>query len=732
MRLYKDKPIENAEEDLLNRADFSNSLADAILKWRHKESWIIALTGDWGIGKTSVKNLVINRIKTTNQDTRIIEFKPWEWSSQDLIMSAFFTEIASELELKDDSKKYKRLAEKFRRYNYYLNNIQVVASPAIKVIPLLLGVLLGSSFFIETFPDNSSLELLPNLIIGVLTIWLVFFEGLGGLFKSVMDRNEHLAKENNQSITDCKNDIAKSLSKLNEPILIIIDDIDRLQRNQIFTVMQLVKSNTDFENIVFLLLYSKSVLEKKITDGTQTGHEYMEKIVQVEFKVPEPDMMLLKKYLIDKLNLILEKIPSNNADQVFDNSYFTDIFYQQGLTSYFTSLRSVYKFLNSFEFNLLSQLDNSYLEVNFIDFIVLETFRIFEPKLYSAIYLNKDLMLGKLQNINNFTDMSNENKKDIANTFIKDFGSSRSVNLLKTIFPAFHDYIQESFDTNSLEEKLIKNMISHESRFDRYFMLNISVNNLSTYRVINFFENLDNDESTKTYLNNIYEHNKFDSFIEHTFSHLDKIPNNLINKYFNSLNYLYNQVSDEGMISNKTRVSFLFLDSLKKFKNEQCDILSKFIDENKVSSLLPVIYSRIEKRSENYSINEHDTNIIRGKIATNIESFIKGQLEAFVKHERCVTFLLFWYNYDQNSCKNHISHLLYNPENFFQIYSVFIRTSTTVSSYGTSEDTFVDKEILSQFISLENFEQLLTTNSNNSVNDDELEMKKLFYKTEQD
>lgn len=727
--MYKDKPIENAEEDLLNRADFSNSLADAILKWKHKESWIIALTGDWGIGKTSVKNLIVNKIQITEPKTIIINFSPWEWSSQDLITSAFFKEIAIELEISDENKKHKALAEQFRTYLYYLNNITVITRPVIKIPSLIIGILVLGSLYIE---KEFSTELLANFILIVLASWLIIFEGLGGLLKSVADRREHLASRASRSITELKASISEELSKIDQPILIIIDDIDRLERHQILTVMQLVKSNTDFENIVFLLLYSKTVLEKKITDNTQTGHEYMEKIVQVEFKVPEPDMILLRKYLIDKLNLILEKIPSNNSDQVFDNSYFTDIFYQQGLTSYFTNLRSVYKLLNSFEFNLLSQLDNSYLEVNFIDFIVLETFRIFEPKLYSAIHLNKDLMLGKLQNINNFTDMSDEKKKDIANTFVKDFGSSRSVNLLKTIFPAFHDYIQESFDTNSLEEKLIKNMISHESRFDRYFMLNISVNNLSTYRVINFFENLDNDESTKTYLNNIYEHNKFDSFIEHTFSHLDKIPNNLINKYFNSLNYLYNLVSDEGMISNKTRVSFLFFDSLKKFKNEQYDILRKFIDENKVSSLLPAIYSRIEKRNENYSISEQEINTIRDKIAANIESFIKDQLEAFVKHERRVTFLLFWYNYDQNSCKNHISHLLYNPENFFQIYSVFIRTSTTVSSYGTSEDTFVDKEILSQFISLENFEQLLTTNSNNSVNNGELEMKKLFYKTEED
>ena len=131
--MYKDKPIENAEEDLLIRADFSHNLADAILNWRHKESWIIALTGDWGIGKTSVKNLIINKIQTIEPKTIIINFSPWEWSSQDLISSAFFKEIAIELEISDENKKHKALAEQFRTYLYYLNNITVITRPVIKI-----------------------------------------------------------------------------------------------------------------------------------------------------------------------------------------------------------------------------------------------------------------------------------------------------------------------------------------------------------------------------------------------------------------------------------------------------------------------------------------------------------------------------------------------------------------------------------------------------------------------
>lgn len=722
--LHKDKPIEKTEEDFLNRMGFSHRLADKIVEWKHEDSWVIALTGDWGIGKTSVKNLIVNKIKQTESEPIIIDFSPWEWSSQDLIVSAFFKEIATKLEISDESKEHKVLAEKIRTYLYYLNNITILTKPVIKTPSVILGILVLGSLYIE---KEFSIELLTNFILMVLAGWLIIFEGLGGFLKSIVERREYLANQKSRSTADLKFSISESLTKINQPILIIIDDIDRLERHQILTVMQLIKSNADFKNIIFLLLYSKTILEKKITDNNQTGHDYMEKIVQVEFKVPEPDVIMLRKHFIDNLDLILDKLNYNNFELIFDNSYFTDIFYQQGLANYFTNLRSVYKFLNSFEFNLLSQLDSGYLEVNFIDFMVLETFRIFEPKLYSAIHANRDLMLGRLQNTNNLINMPDEEKSNIANLFISDFCSSRSINLLKTIFPGFHNYIQDSLDINSHQEKLLKNMISHESRFDRYFMLEISSNKLSTYELIIFFENLYSEASTKAYLNNIYAHHKFDSFIESSISNLDKIPDDLVNKYFKSLDHLHNIANNEGMISDKRRVSFLFFDSLKFFKNKQFNILDKFLDNNYSSFLLTEIYSRIEQRSENYSISEQEISTILDKIAKNIKSFIKNQLEDFSKHERRVIFLLFWYKYDQSGCKNYISCLIKDPVYFFQIYKVFIRNSRTTTNGITSEKIFVDKSLIEKFIDLSDFEQLLITNSASYTSNDELEMKNLFY-----
>lgn len=721
--LHKDKPIEKIEEDLLNRVEFSHKLADTIIEWKHDNSWVIALTGNWGIGKTSVKNLIVSKIKQDEPKSITIDFSPWEWSSQDLIVSAFFKEIATKLEISDESKEHKELAEKIRTYLYYLNNITILTKPVIKTPSILFGILiLGSLYFEKEF----SIELLTNSILMVLAGWLIIFEGLGGFLKSLAERREHLANNKNKSVVDLKSSISESLNKINQPILIIIDDIDRLERHQILTVMQLVKSNTDFKNIVFLLLYSNSVLEKKISDNTQTGHEYMEKIVQVEFKVPEPDPILLRQHLIDKLEIILEKLKKNDFEKIFDNNYFTDIFYQQGLANYFLSLRSIYKFLNSFEFNLLMHFKNEFLEVNFIDFMVLEAIRIFEPELYIEIYKNKLLMLGKIPYTSSVIELKNEEKKEIAYDFIKNYSSSTSENLLKEIFPSFRNYIDDTLDTVSYEDKLNRNMISHESRFDRYFVFENPSIKISTYETACFFNNLNNKIVSEKYLNDMYAQNKFNSFLENTISSISRISDGDINTYFGYLDYLHRKVGDEGMISDKDRVVFLFTDSLKKFKQKQFTILNTLSKDLYPFSILPEVYESIRKRIHEYNIKESELQILCHSISENIEKLITNDLDIFAKHGRNLTFLLFWYDFDRELSKNHVNTLLQDPSSFFKTYSIFIRTKITTTSYSVSKTRYVDEGKLKLFINLEEFEKLLIDNSN-LANPEDIELKNLFY-----
>ena len=97
-----DRPISKIEEDLLGRADFSTDLADAISSWYGKDSLVVALHGEWGAGKSSIKNMVITKLEEQDKyRPDIIEFSPWEWAAQEKITASFFQEISKAIGRKD-------------------------------------------------------------------------------------------------------------------------------------------------------------------------------------------------------------------------------------------------------------------------------------------------------------------------------------------------------------------------------------------------------------------------------------------------------------------------------------------------------------------------------------------------------------------------------------------------------------------------------------------------------
>ncbi|WP_442878434.1 P-loop NTPase fold protein, partial [Cetobacterium sp.] len=52
-----------------------------------------------------------------------------------------------------------------------------------------------------------------------------------------------------------------------------------------FNGIFLIKANTDFPNVIFLLLFQKDIVEKKLSDSTQSGENYLEKIIQIPFTI---------------------------------------------------------------------------------------------------------------------------------------------------------------------------------------------------------------------------------------------------------------------------------------------------------------------------------------------------------------------------------------------------------------------------------------------------------------
>jgi hypothetical protein len=92
-----DKPIRTKAADLLGRSSFAESLAAVVEGWGGNNSLVIALYGPWGIGKTSIKNMVLEHLdQRGSEGPTVVEFTPWQWAAQDQLAEAFFREIALE------------------------------------------------------------------------------------------------------------------------------------------------------------------------------------------------------------------------------------------------------------------------------------------------------------------------------------------------------------------------------------------------------------------------------------------------------------------------------------------------------------------------------------------------------------------------------------------------------------------------------------------------------------
>lgn len=78
--MMPDNPIPNKEKDLLHRYPLANRIAGMISRFKDDESLVIGIEGEWGLGKASFINLILEDLRTTN--ALLIKFNPWNFSDQ--------------------------------------------------------------------------------------------------------------------------------------------------------------------------------------------------------------------------------------------------------------------------------------------------------------------------------------------------------------------------------------------------------------------------------------------------------------------------------------------------------------------------------------------------------------------------------------------------------------------------------------------------------------------------
>lgn len=439
---YSDYPIEKQENDCLNRTIFSKQLAEAILSYTKTDNFVISLCGRWGSGKTSILNMVIEEIESLSKKVKeeeriiIVKFNPWNYSDCSQLISQFFSTLQTELRIFGNNEALCNVGSALEKYSSILDY-----SSYIPVVGQYLGPL-------------------KDLV-----------SGLGSHMKEF--------GENGSSVESQKKRVVEALSNQKQKFLVVIDDIDRLNNKQIRAIFQLVNSLAGFPNMIYLLSFDRNVVSRALHEEQGCdGEEYLEKIIQVPFEVPEANKELVNNFLFERCYPVF--FDNEEEESCFEKEYWSNIF-SECISPFIKNLRDINRVMNAFEFKLNLMKD----EVNKVDLLALTTLQICAPEIFYWIRVNKVILTGSIESTGGITGVEQKkNEKCYLDIFEKIY-SKNPQNMLRIIgalFPQFAwhtgGYVQNN-DTN--DELRLKDKIASNERFDRYF--NLSLEEISISKV---------------------------------------------------------------------------------------------------------------------------------------------------------------------------------------------------------------------------------------------------------
>ncbi|MBN2310662.1 MAG: hypothetical protein JXR94_16945 [Candidatus Hydrogenedentes bacterium] len=481
-----DRPIECCEEDLLGRASLAEAIAESLASWRQRDSLVVALCAPWGAGKSSVKNMVLEKVGQTREPRPlIIDFNPWQRSTRGGLVGPFFQEIGSHLGLDDGSKDGKERARKWSRYAARFKTIATAIEPlsgwSLRIL-IAIGAISASTTSCVVFGKDKDWTDLWSVIPAAFFLAVLSApKWLAGVCRDVAESVGLSATAERKTLVQLKRELAESLREREAPLLVVMDDIDRLSTTEIKSLFQLVKANADFPNVVYFLLFQRDIVEKALDDDTSgQGRGYIEKIVQVPFDLPPVERPRLERVLSEGLDRVLAEV--GIEEEGFDKDRWGNIYFA-GIPTCFETLRDVRRFLSALSFHAPLFRGDRAFEANPVDLIAIEALRVFEPETYSRLRSMKQALTEREEGGAYGDDTSTEEKRrqlELLVEAVSDQNREAVREILRQLFPAAERLLGGPTYGSEFEDRWYRELrVCHPQIFDRYFYLAIPEGDVS-------------------------------------------------------------------------------------------------------------------------------------------------------------------------------------------------------------------------------------------------------------
>lgn len=175
-----------------------------------------------------------------------------------------------------------------------------------------------------------------------------------------------------------KNSIKNSFVSLDKKILVLIDDFDRLSKDEILEVLKLIDSNAAFTNLVFLTAYDKEQVNKSLGDSYITKDAcFVDKFFNLDFSIPSRPYSYISRYIEDKLCEFL------NVDESEKKIFQQTITNRSSIfEEYIPTLRDAKRYINQFVLDFKQVRGDVMID----EYLLVQLVKYRYPELYRSLY----------------------------------------------------------------------------------------------------------------------------------------------------------------------------------------------------------------------------------------------------------------------------------------------------------------------------------------------------------
>lgn len=244
-----DNPIRDQEDDTLERTVVAYAFAQRVLDLDASEGAAVGVFGPWGSGKTSFVNLA--RQTFESEGVPVLDFNPWLFSGAEQLVKRFIVELSTELKLRD----LEAIGKALEGYGDALSGLS--GKNGIVDWIVALGVAgLGAT------ASGGTLAGLTGEF-GIEEVVVAAAVGLILLLRETMKAVGKVLQGRQGGISSRRKKVTSTLRNRDKPIVVVLDDVDRLAAAEIREVFKLVRLTASFPNVIIRTAPTDELAEER-------------------------------------------------------------------------------------------------------------------------------------------------------------------------------------------------------------------------------------------------------------------------------------------------------------------------------------------------------------------------------------------------------------------------------------------------------------------------------------